>query len=361
MEPGSIYRSPEGEAAILYLYDRMLADLSLATEDRTVPTRFGGTHVLVTGPEGAPPVVLFHGGNSLNPLTLEWFSPLAGRFRIHAPDTVGQPGKSAQTRPSAKDRSFGSWVTDVLDGLNLERAALVGPSHGAGIALKAAILAPERISKMVLFVPSGIVGVPVRKLASLGLPYLLYRLYPRREVVALSVCPLCGDELDEKMLAVTEAVFRHVRIEPSMPRLAERGVSPLSRADAGHCGGERHFVPGSEGDKPGSRSLSRSGTDRTAGGLSSPYLARLSAARQRVDRPVPGPEPSDAEPLAAAHAEHHAAVLDNGLQSACFEPVRSSARSACCRSSTTIGLHAHRQTFGRYQRGSAARKSESAS
>jgi pimeloyl-ACP methyl ester carboxylesterase len=202
----------------------MLADLSLATEDRTVPTRFGDTHVLVTGPEGATPVVLFHGGNSLNPLTLEWFAPLAEGFRIYAPDTVGQPGKSAQTRPSAKDESFGLWATDVLDGLGLERAALVGPSHGAGIALKTATVAPERVSKMVLLVPSGIVGVPTRTMAGLGIPYLLYRLYPRRGVVALSVRPLCGGELDEKMLTATEAVFGHVRIEPSMPR-------PVGRED----------------------------------------------------------------------------------------------------------------------------------
>ncbi len=45
------------------------------------------THLLVAGPEGAPPLVIFHGGN--------------------APDTIGHPGKSAEQRVSPRDNSYG--------------------------------------------------------------------------------------------------------------------------------------------------------------------------------------------------------------------------------------------------------------
>ena len=74
-----------------------------------VPTRFGESHVLVAGPVDAPAVVVFQGGNVVNPLTLTWFASLADQLRIYAPDTIGQPGKSAGTRVSANDSSLGDW------------------------------------------------------------------------------------------------------------------------------------------------------------------------------------------------------------------------------------------------------------
>lgn len=93
---------------------------------RYIETRFGPTHVLVTGPEEAPPLVIFQGGNVVNPSTLGWFSPLLETFRVYAPDTVGHPGRSAQTRLSPADDSLAHWAVDVFDGLELERPSVLG-------------------------------------------------------------------------------------------------------------------------------------------------------------------------------------------------------------------------------------------
>jgi pimeloyl-ACP methyl ester carboxylesterase len=103
--PASIYRSPEGQAEILGLYHEALSRLGINHKSKTVSTRCGETHVLSLGPEDAPPEVFLHGGNFLNPTCLRWFLPIAQRHRIHAPDIVGQPGKSAQLRPSPKEPS----------------------------------------------------------------------------------------------------------------------------------------------------------------------------------------------------------------------------------------------------------------
>ena len=69
--PESIYKTPEGEAEIRALYDEALAELGLGYESLTVGTRLGDTHVIVLGPEGAPPVVFLPGGNALNPTCLK--------------------------------------------------------------------------------------------------------------------------------------------------------------------------------------------------------------------------------------------------------------------------------------------------
>lgn len=43
----SMVRTPQGEAVIHALYDKHLAATGIQTESRMIPTRFGGTHVLL--------------------------------------------------------------------------------------------------------------------------------------------------------------------------------------------------------------------------------------------------------------------------------------------------------------------------
>jgi len=149
----SIYKTPEGEAEIQALYDEALAGLGLGFESLTVRTRLGDTHVLALGPEDASPVVFLPGGNFLNPTCLDWFVPLAKSYRLYTPDIVGQPGRSAQERPSPKGDGHAFWVEDVLDGLGLECVPLVGLSYGAGLAIRTMGLAPERVSRAALVSP----------------------------------------------------------------------------------------------------------------------------------------------------------------------------------------------------------------
>ena len=99
-----------------------LAGLGLGHESLTVRTRLGDTNLIAIGPEGAPPAVFFPGGNFLNPTCLSWFLPLAESHRLYAPDIVGQPGRSAQERPSPKGDGHAFWVEDVFDGLAGARA-----------------------------------------------------------------------------------------------------------------------------------------------------------------------------------------------------------------------------------------------
>jgi pimeloyl-ACP methyl ester carboxylesterase len=220
----TIYKSPEGEARILSLYDSFRQGLGVEFGDRIVDTRFGATHVLVSGPETAPPVVVTHGGNSISPQALRGLLPLLkqGRFRVYAPDTVGHPGKSAQVRLSPRDQSYGQWLNDVLDGLGLDSAAFVGGSFGAGIILRLAAFAPRRIAKLALFVPSGIVAVPVTSMVfRITLPYLLYLFFPSRRRLNAAVRWM-GNDLEEDVLGLIEAVFQHVRVEAGMPRPATK-------------------------------------------------------------------------------------------------------------------------------------------
>jgi pimeloyl-ACP methyl ester carboxylesterase len=220
----SIYKTPEGEAEIRALYDEALAGLGLGHESLTVETRLGDTHVLALGPEGAPPAVFLPGGNFLNPIILEWFLPLAKRHRLYAPDVVGQPGRSAQERLSPEGDGHAFWVEDVLDGLGLARVPLVGISYGAGIAIRTMGLAPERVSRAALVVPSGIVAVRVsRMLVEVAATALLYRLRPSHERLLRAARPILTEPYDPAFgPAVRQigAAYRHLRLDAGLPRTA---------------------------------------------------------------------------------------------------------------------------------------------
>jgi pimeloyl-ACP methyl ester carboxylesterase len=187
-----------------------------------VETRFGATHVLIAGPTDGRPIVALQGGNVVNPLTLAWLAPLVDTFRIYAPDTIGQPGKSAGQRVSANDASLGEWVVDVLDGLGLTSAAFIGASYGAGVFLRLAALAPDRIDRAVLVVPAGLTEVPLRSMLSLAAGYLGYRFAGRRGLVEGTVRELAGPDPDPLMVESTALAFRGTALDTEMPRLVTR-------------------------------------------------------------------------------------------------------------------------------------------
>lgn len=223
MPTKSIYRTPEGETEIHAIYDRQIARLKLPYESRMVNTRFGQTHVLVLGPQAAPPMVILQGGNTTSPITLGWMGPLIEKYRVYAPDTIGHPGKSAPVRLSPRDDSYGQWLVEVLDELGLRQPPLLGGSYGAGILLRAAVDAPERIGKAVLFIPSGLVSIPVGTMLYLLWCLGLYRLAPTPKRLKRMLRPMFKDEpVNEEVLEITEAVFRLVRIEKAMPRNVRR-------------------------------------------------------------------------------------------------------------------------------------------
>lgn len=194
-------------------YEDAIRRLRIPVETRWCTTRFGRTHVLVAGPESAPPLVALHGwgGNALGMgRQLEGLSDV---FRVYAPDTIGQTGKSADVRPSMRGTAYAEWLTDVLDGLEIPRARLVGVSGGGWLALRLATLDGERIDRAALISSSGFVRPTW--LSPGAIPATLWPiLFPSRRSVRafLRFTSAPGWSPPEGVLDMFERFFRHVAV-----------------------------------------------------------------------------------------------------------------------------------------------------
>ena len=152
----AIWRTPAGGEAVLARYRQFLAVWPGGGEQRVIPTAHGETFVISAGPAGAPDVVLLHGSASNSASWMGDVATLARRYRVHAVDMIGEPGLSAPSRPSLASHVYADWLGEVLAGLGVERAALVGISLGGWLALEYATRRPETVSAVVLLCPGGV-------------------------------------------------------------------------------------------------------------------------------------------------------------------------------------------------------------
>jgi pimeloyl-ACP methyl ester carboxylesterase len=122
-----------------------------------VPTKLGDTFLISSGSTADPALILLHGAASNATSWVGDVEIYARRFRVHAVDIPGEPGRSAETRATWHDESYAIWLADVLDALGLESAAFVGISQGGWMALRFGVTFPNRVTSMALFAPGGIV------------------------------------------------------------------------------------------------------------------------------------------------------------------------------------------------------------
>ncbi len=95
-----------------------------------------------------PAVILLHAGVADRTMWSEHLGPLAeAGYRVIAVDLPGFGEAPAGTGEK------GEWVAvlETMDGLSLERAAIAGNSFGGAVALRMALVAPERIAALALF------------------------------------------------------------------------------------------------------------------------------------------------------------------------------------------------------------------
>lgn len=169
------WKTEAGRSEYLDVYDAALELWPVPYQSLQVETRFGSTHVLVSGPDGSEPLVLLHAATGF--ASTQWhpnIAALSADHRVYAVDYIGSAGRSTQTVPMFGREDCCEWLTDVLGGLGLERPSVIGSSQGGWLALGLALGAPRRVSHLVLLAPAASI-LPFRRILKLTIaagPYM---------------------------------------------------------------------------------------------------------------------------------------------------------------------------------------------
>lgn len=215
----SIYNTPQGKEKIIALYDEQLSRLATPYQDIFVDTSFGKTHLIETGNQNGCPLLVFHGGNATTAYNLLACEFLLDDFHIYAVDTIGHPRKSAEVSLSANNYDYGKWASKVISGLGFQKIRCFGGSFGAGVLAKTMCVAPEKVEKSVLYVPSGIKNAPVINLMSMAFPMLLYWMTHKQKWFIKSILPMAvtEDNIDSDTFETAKCSIDNAKIKAGMP------------------------------------------------------------------------------------------------------------------------------------------------
>src|SRR5882724_8417927 len=112
----------------------------------------GGAHIYYAryGKTEGDTVILLHGGLGNSDHWSNQVLALSDKFRVFVIDSRGQ-GRSTRTKAAVTYDIMAGDVLAVMDHLKLDKASLVGWSDGGEIAMKIAIVHPERVAKLFVF------------------------------------------------------------------------------------------------------------------------------------------------------------------------------------------------------------------
>jgi pimeloyl-ACP methyl ester carboxylesterase len=208
----AIWKSEAGGEAVRTRYAAFLEHWPAPNTQRRIATTHGETFVMSSGPQDAPDVVLLHGSASNSASWMGDAATLSQRFRVHAVDMIGEPGFSAPARPPLASHVYADWLGEVLAGLGVQRAALVGISLGGWLALEYATRRPETVSAVVLLCPGG-VGRH-KNILIWALPLLLMGRWGRQKIVqrmAGRAAPLAASPEAVAFGAFMDLIFANFR------------------------------------------------------------------------------------------------------------------------------------------------------
>lgn len=174
-----VFTSPEGEKEIILAYDAIMGKWAVPYQELTIQTSFGETHIIASGSENAPPVVLLH---ALLASATSWYrnvEALSQSYRVYAVDVIGEGNKSHPIKPITSLDDFLKWFIEVIDALGIDTLYLAGNSYGGFTGAYYAMKLPDRIRKLVLIGPAATIS-PMRPFYThMFIPKAIYGFFPK--------------------------------------------------------------------------------------------------------------------------------------------------------------------------------------
>ncbi|MBK1895355.1 alpha/beta fold hydrolase [Chryseobacterium paridis] len=196
MRKNTVFKNDEGRQKILTMYDNALQSSNADIKSKICKTSFGDTFILEAGNENDEVVVLLHGASSNSTSWISEISIYAQKYRVLAIDIIGEPGKSAEVRLPYETTDYAQWLNEVLGTLCIQKINLVGLSQGGWLGIRFASSFPEKINKLVLLSPAGV----VKTNGSFVLKAIFYSLFGKAGRKKINKIILGNQKVDPKIL-----------------------------------------------------------------------------------------------------------------------------------------------------------------
>jgi pimeloyl-ACP methyl ester carboxylesterase len=149
-----VFRTESGRQKVFEAYDSIINSIGIEYQDIYLPTRLGETHIIKTGSDLNPPVILIHAYYASAASWYKNLKQLSGNFKVYNIDIIGDPNKSKPVKLIRQLSDFLNWFDDLMEGLKLESAIFIGNSVGAFHIVNYYLHSPHRVKKMVLIGPA---------------------------------------------------------------------------------------------------------------------------------------------------------------------------------------------------------------
>ena len=201
-----IFTTSEGREKYIKAYDAMFSLWKVPHDAIDVMTSFGSTHINVSGPSDGPPLILLHSSGLSSTAWYLNIAELSVDHRVFAVDTIGDAGKSTAERIMEQRADYANWLREVFDGLNIEKAHLLGHSHGGWLSLNMALAHPDRVQKIVLLAPAASL-LPLSLISQIGLRVPLKLRLPARTM--FKIVASRGTVFEETFIQMMDMVTRY--------------------------------------------------------------------------------------------------------------------------------------------------------
>lgn len=177
------------------------------------------TRYVQAGDADAPPVIMIHGTGGHWEAFCANIGPLSEHFNVYAFDLLGCGFSDKPDKPY-EIADYVEQTTAFMDAMKLPSAGFIGVSLGSWVVTRLALAHPERVSRMILIAPPGLLPLPASVTQAIDarrdsasdpswekISAVLERLYYDRS------------SLIDDIIAVRQQVYSLPGIEKIMPRM----------------------------------------------------------------------------------------------------------------------------------------------
>ncbi|AGZ40895.1 alpha/beta fold hydrolase [Actinoplanes friuliensis] len=186
----------------------------------TTSVDLGDTEVAYTESGTGPAVIWLHGSGP-GATGMSNFGGNLPAFADHRNIALDLPGWGRSPRTTDEPLLFhaAKTVSRVMTALGIERAHLVGNSYGGGVAMRLAITEPDRVGRLVLMAPGGVLP-PDAPPWPVGLEHLFGYMAaekPSREAMAEFVRLMVYDQALATDALIDERYRSSLAVHPELP------------------------------------------------------------------------------------------------------------------------------------------------